>query len=123
MILADTSVWVSFLRKDDKDLSVLLKKYLETNEIFTVSAVFGELFQGVKNKREFEVLSLLWSGLPKVDEQNLFIHAGQISNKHRLYAKGIGLIDCYLIAACMSEGLRLWTLDKKLQKAFATIVQ
>lgn len=118
MILVDTSVWISFLKNDDPDLGDILKKYLKRNDVFTVSAVFGELFQGVKNKREWEILQILWSSLPKVEEEGLFIKAGQLSNKHKLYASGVGLIDCYLLAACLDNKLALWTLDKKLQKAF-----
>ena len=118
MILVDTSVWISFLKKDDKDLEEILRSYLKKNEVYTVSAVFGELFQGVRNKRERGILEMIWSSLPKVDEQNLFIAAGHISNEHKLYAKGVGLIDSYLLAACLNNDLALWTLDKKLQKAF-----
>ncbi|MEM6642893.1 MAG: PIN domain-containing protein [Bacteroidota bacterium] len=121
MILADTSVWISFLRKDDPELVYILKKYLKKEDVFTVSAVFGELFQGVKNKREAEILNIIWSSLPKVEEEELFLHAGKISNTHKLYAKGVGLIDCYLLAACFENDLNLWTLDKKLQKAFDEI--
>ncbi len=118
MMLIDTSVWISFLRKDDDDLLDLLKSYLKKNEVYTVSAVFGELFQGVRNRRERGILEMIWSSLPKIDEQNLFIEAGHLSNRYKLYAKGVGLIDCYLLAACFENDLALWTLDKKLQKAF-----
>ena len=118
MILADTSIWISFLRKDDEDIASILKTYLKKNDIYTVSAVFGELFQGVRNKREREIIDIIWSSLPKPDEEGLFIKAGHISNKYKLYTKGVGLIDCYLLAACSEFGYSLWTLDKKLQKAF-----
>lgn len=118
MILVDTSVWISFLKNDDEDLSDILKTYLKKQDVFTVSAVFGELFQGVRNKRERNVLHTIWQSLPKVDESELFIKASHISNEHKLYAKGVGLIDCYLLAACMENGLALWTLDKKLLGAF-----
>lgn len=121
MIMVDTSVWISFLKNDDPDLRDILKKYLKRNDVFTVSAVFGELFQGVKNKREHEIIQVLWSSLPKVEEEGLFIRAGQLSNKYKLYAKGVGLIDSYLLSACFENNLALWTLDKKLQKAFDLI--
>ena len=122
MILADTSIWISFLRKDDEDIVSILKTYLKKNDIYTVSAVFGELFQGVKSKRERDIIDIIWSSLPKPDEEGLFIKAGHISNQYKLYAKGVGLIDCYLLAACCEFGYSLWTLDKKLQKAYEIIV-
>lgn len=121
MILVDTSVWISFLKNDDEDLHGILKKYLKKQDVFTVSAVFGELFQGVRNRREREVLQTIWQSLPKVEESELCIKAGHISNEHKLYAKGVGLIDCYLLAACLENDLALWTLDKKLLSAFDLI--
>lgn len=121
MILADTSIWIAFLRKSDPDLADILKQYLKRNEIYTVSAIFGELLQGVKNNREKEIVNLLWESLPKVNEDELFIKAGNISNKYKLHSKGVGLIDCYLLAACSNNNLGLWTLDKKLLKAYDEI--
>lgn len=117
MILADTSIWISFLRKSDPDLSDILKKYLKKEEVYAVSAIFGELLQGVKNKRERDIVSILWESLPKVSEQNLFIEAGKLSNRYKLYAQGVGLIDCFIMAAAIENNLALWTLDKKFQKA------
>ena len=122
MILADTSIWISFLRKDNEDIVSILKTYLKKNDVYTVSAVFGELFQGVKSKRERHIIDIIWSSLPKPDEEGLFIKAGHISNQYKLYAKGVGLIDCYLLAACSEFGYSLWTLDKKLQKAYDIMV-
>ena len=122
MILVDTSVWISFLRGEDDDIQYILKKYLKKNDVYTVSAVFGELFQGVKNKREKSIIETIWSILPKSDEHGLFIEAGHLSNRHKLYAKGVGLIDCYLLAACIRDGHSLWTLDKKLQDVFTEVV-
>lgn len=121
MILVDTSVWISFLRKDDIDTQHILKRYLRKDDVFTVSAVFGELLQGVKSKREHRIVEAIWQSLPKVDEQELFIKAGHLSNQHKLYARGVGLIDCYLLAACLENELALWTLDKKLLSAFELV--
>ena len=118
MILLDTSVWIAFLKKTDPHIVDIIKMYIKKSEIYAVSAVFGELLQGVKNKRESDIINILWENLPKVDEEDLFIRAGNISNKYKLFAKGVGLIDCYLIAACADNDLALWTLDKKLQKSF-----
>ncbi|MCP4458040.1 MAG: PIN domain-containing protein [Cytophagales bacterium] len=123
MILADTSIWISYLRKDDPDLSEILKTYLKKRHIFTTSAIFGELFQGVKNTKEYSLIEMLWESLPKVEEENLFIEAGQLSNEYNLHNKGVGLIDCYILAATLSQDLTLWTLDKKLLSAFDHISQ
>lgn len=118
MILVDTSVWISFLKKTDPQIVDIIKMYVERSEIYAVSAVFGELLQGVKNKRERDIVNILWENLPKVDEKDLFIRAGNISNKYKLFTKGVGLIDCYILAASADNNMALWTLDKKLQNSF-----
>ncbi len=121
MILADTSVWINFLRKSDPDTVDMLKAYLKNDHVYAISAVFGELLQGVKSKRERSLVTTLWENLPKVEEQQLFIKAGELSNQHKLYAQGVGLVDCYILAAAIDNNLALWTLDKKLQNAIDII--
>ncbi|MEP0369190.1 MAG: PIN domain-containing protein [Cyclobacteriaceae bacterium] len=118
MILVDTSVWISFLKKDDTDITDILRNYLNTEEVLAASPVFGELLQGVKNKREKEVIDIIWQSLPKIDEEELFIKAGELSSQHKLYARGVGLIDCFLLAVCLEYDCALWTLDKNLGTAF-----
>ncbi|MEQ9424830.1 MAG: PIN domain-containing protein [Cyclobacteriaceae bacterium] len=122
MIIADTSVWIEYLRKTDPDVSSMLKSYLKRDDVFIVSAIVGELLQGVKSKRERQIIELIWESLPKANESNCFIQAGNLSNKYRLYAKGVGLIDSYLLAACLKNNLALWTLDKKLLRAYDEMV-
>ena len=116
MIIADTSVWIDYL-KGHEEITAMMRPYISKHQVVAISAVFGELLQGVKNKRERSIIEGFWEHLPKVDEQDLFINAGQISNEHKLYTNGVGLIDCYLLAAAVKFDLALWTKDKKLLKA------
>ena len=118
MIVADTSVWISYMREDDQDLVDILKKYLQKNHVYTVSAIFGELFQGAKSLRETKIIQIIWESLPKVDEGQLFLRAGHLSQRYKLHAKEVGLIDSYILSACLDNGYVLWTLDKKLQQAY-----
>ena len=120
MIIADTSIWIEFLRGNE-EISVMFSPYLRKGHIYTMSAIFGELFQGARNKRERSVLRELWEYLPKVEERHLFIRGGELSNEHKFYARGVGLIDCYILAASLENDMALWTLDKKLLAAIDLI--
>ncbi len=122
MILVDTSVWISFLRKDDPDLVDILRKYLNRDEVLGCSAVFGELLQGVRSKREKDVVYALWEALPAAVESQAFLKAGEISNRFNLLNKGVGLIDCYILSVALENQLTLWTLDKKLKQAYEQIL-
>ena len=116
MIIADTSVWIEYLKGKNPEITQSLKPRLERRKVVAISAVFGELLQGVKNKREREVINSFWKNLPHVDETDLFIEAGNIANEYKLYSKGVGLIDGYILSAALRHNLPIWTLDKKLDR-------
>ncbi len=120
MIIVDTSVWIEYLKGNEHYRNVL-PQYLKEKHVIAISAVFGELLQGVKNKREYEIISGFWESLPKVNEENLFIEAGNLSHQYKLYNAGVGLIDTYLLAAALKNDLAIWSLDKKLNKAIDII--
>lgn len=122
MIVADTSVWISFLRQDDLDTVEILRAYLKKEEVHAVSAVFGELYQGVRSKRERSVIEEIYENIPKASEEGAFLKAGLLSNKHKFYAKGVGMVDCYIMTVCLENKLTLWTYDKKLKQAYESIV-
>jgi hypothetical protein len=43
--------------------------------------------------------------------------AGKISHHDKLFNKGVGLINCYILAAAQINKLEIWSLDKKLLQA------
>ena len=45
--------------------------------------------------------------------------AGLHSGKQKLFAKGFGLIDVFILTAAKSSGARVWTLDKKMASLLA----
>jgi predicted nucleic acid-binding protein len=118
VILIDTSVWIGFFRNNDPSVSNQLIEFLENRIAVGISAVFGELLQGAKNEEEEKIILEFWKNVPKVNELGLFLEAGRLSNRHKLFSKGVGLIDCYILAAARTNNLNLWTFDKKLFDAF-----
>jgi len=119
MVLVDTSVWIEFFRQKNAMIDKILGELLEAGDGVALSAVFGELLQGAKNERETKVILEFWQSLPKVEESALFIEAGKISHDLQFVSKGVGLVDSYILAACQRSKLFLWTLDKKLSKAYS----
>lgn len=96
----------------------LLIDYIENGRVVALSPVFGELLQGVRDQREEKIVLDHWKNLPKVDESNLFIEAGRLSHRHKLYSAGVGLIDCYILAAAKLHKLHVLSLDKRLLNAY-----
>ncbi|MFC2124477.1 PIN domain-containing protein [Bacteroidota bacterium] len=120
MIIIDTSVWIDFL-KGDQEIRPLFNQILENRYVIALSAVFGELLQGVRNDREMEIIQSFWYNLPKIDEENLFIKAGLLCCKYEFITKGVGLIDCFILAASLENNAEIWTLDRKLNQAIELI--
>lgn len=121
MILVDTSVWIDYFRKRSKAADELLTALIDNGQVVALSPVFGELLQGVRDQREEKIVLGHWKNLPKVDESNLFIEAGRLSHRHNLYSAGVGLIDCYILAAAKIHKLDILSLDKKFLNAHRLI--
>lgn len=118
MILVDTSIWLDYFRSASTAMDELLIDYIENGRVVALSPVFGELLQGVRDQREEKIVLDHWKNLPKVDESNLFIEAGRLSHRHKLYSAGVGLIDCYILAAAKLHKLHVLSLDKRLLNAY-----
>jgi hypothetical protein len=113
MIVVDTSVWVEFL-KYRHAYFLPLSALLDQQQVVAVECVFGELLQGAKTSREQSIIVGYWNNLPKQSESGLWVQAGNFSAQNSLYAKGVGLIDAFLLCFIRTYNLQLWTLDKKL---------
>ena len=113
MIIADTSIWIEFL-KGNESIFEKMKELLETSKILGLSVIFGELLQGSKNKNERNIIYNYWKYIPKYNEENIFIEAGLYSCEHKLISKGVGLIDATLLVISENTNSQIWTLDKKL---------
>jgi predicted nucleic acid-binding protein len=113
MIVIDTSVWIEFLKQNPLYASKV-NEMLENREVLAVEFIFGELLQGVKNKREKRIITDYWKSLPKCSQENVWIEAGNYSSENKLFSKGIGLIDCAIIVSARKHQAKIWSLDKKL---------
>jgi len=114
-IIADTSVWIEFL-KGNQNIFSLMNRLLEKKRIIAVDCIFGELLQGVKNSREKDIILGYREYLQGLDEYNVWIEAGIYSSENKLLEKGVGLIDSVLVVMSIKNHIKLWTLDKKLKK-------
>ncbi len=109
MVLVDTSVWVSHLRRG----VVGLEKLLNGGEVVCHPFIVGELACGnLKNRREIltYLKSLPITILAEDEEILKFIENNQ------LMGKGLGYIDIHLTASAVLTDVPLWTFDKTLDK-------
>jgi predicted nucleic acid-binding protein len=109
LILADTSVWIEHLRAGNPRV----QRLLDSGQIIMHPMIVAELGLGSLRQRAktlAELDGLLEVKVAELSEVRSMIEA------HRLYAKGIGLIDAHLVASCLiTPGTQLWTHDNALK--------
>lgn len=113
MILADTSIWVDYLRSRNPERNAEMEKRLRRGQIVMHPFIVAEIALGsLRNRRPRleEMEALLEVKVAQLNEVRHMIEA------HALYSKGIGLTDAHLIASCLlTPGTQLWTRDGALE--------
>lgn len=115
MILADTSVWIDHLHRNNPELQELIERGRIVMHPFIVAEVaLGSLRD---RRKTFALMEALWQlQVAYLEEVRSMIEI------HTLYSKGIGLTDAHLIAAClMTPGTFLWTRDIRLAAVAKTL--
>ena len=108
MNLADTSIWIDHLRRNDYNFAIAIVE----SKVACHPFIVGEIALGSLKDRVV-VLNLL-DGLPSLpvvapSGMRLLIDA------RKPYGRGIGHVDASLIASCLIvSGTRLWTRDRRL---------
>jgi hypothetical protein len=110
MILADTSIWVDYLRRRDPEM----ERCLNSGQIVMHPFIVAEIALGsLHNRRKIldGMEALLEVSVAQLGEVRKMIEA------RALYSKGIGLTDAHLIASCLlTPGTQLWTRDSAMEK-------
>lgn len=110
MILADTSIWVDYLRSANPEM----EQRLADGRIVIHPFIVADIALGsLRNRRKVMngMEALLEVRVAQLSEVRHMIEA------HSLYSKGIGLTDVHLIASCLlTPGTQLWTRDSAMEK-------
>lgn len=114
MVLVDTSVWISHLRRG----SGRLQSLLDEGAVVCHPFIIGELACGQMKNRE-EILALL-KALPQATAAE-HDEAMQLIESRRLMGKGLGYVDVHLLTSSLLTGTPLWTLDRGLSTAAAKL--
>ncbi|MBS1814004.1 MAG: type II toxin-antitoxin system VapC family toxin [Acidobacteria bacterium] len=108
MILADTSIWIDYLAREDHALRTLLQQ----DKILVHPLLIGELAMGNLRNRA-NILGFLHE-LPFAAFV-LNAEVLELLETHLLFGRGIGYIDAHLLASVRATaGASLWTRDRRL---------
>ena len=107
-ILADTSIWVDYLRH--KDAPIL--NHLSLGDVVMHDYVIGEMMLGGLSQAKLAMLSQMRRCQCASHDEVM-----HLIGERKLAGRGLGYVDSHLLAAALTDRLQLWTLDKALQQA------
>ena len=111
MTLVDSSVWIEHFRHADQDLAGLL----DAEQVLMHPFVLGELSLGQFRERDSVLQKLrLLEAMPLLPENEV----ADFVRHFRLWGRGIGWIDCHLMASARDSRSQLLTRDKALKAAW-----
>lgn len=108
-ICVDSSVWIEHFKGKTTRLQLLLNNepfLIRTHDLIVVELALG----GMAHKQEKISLIRNLEHLPNVTADELLV----MIQTHDLSGKGIGCVDCNILASCLLSDTLLWTYDKKL---------
>lgn len=110
VVLADTSVWIAYLR-DDRRIRPRAKALLDEQRLLVCGPVVAELLAGVRGTSR----ETLWQSLVALPWAALDAEAWRLAGEAlgELVSKGrrVPLTDVAIGVAAARAGARLWTLD------------
>lgn len=111
MIIADTSVWIEYLRRGESGWAWELDELLARGELMMCGPVLAELVAGVPAERRSEyalrLRALPWSAL----DRDGWLRAGLVRSDLRRGGFTASLIDIAIAVSAAQAGASLWSAD------------
>ena len=117
MILIDTSVWISFFRGKDIQLTTQLTELLLQDRAFLTGIVLVEVLQGAFDEKECKKIISLFEPLKIVQPNpDTWLKAGLLSHQLRKKGLTVSTTDILIATIAIENGLHLFSLDKDFQR-------
>lgn len=115
-IIVDTSIWIEYFQGGFKNTD-LIEEGLSEGRIYTAGPIVAELLQGVKTKKEFDMLSRCLGAVQFIDcGYDEWVKAGSIAFDLRKKGITIPLTDIVIAVAAQKCSARIYTRDAHFQK-------
>lgn len=110
MIVADTSVWIDYVRGIDASHTNILDHELIYNRVVTGDIIIAEFLQGFKNDREYLIAKQIMDNLEYRDFLGKEIAIQAANNDRKLRKQGFTVrktIDVIIATFCIENGFPL----------------
>ncbi len=120
-VLADTSVWVEYLRHGRASKAARVDDLLVAGEVVVCGPVVAELLAGAKSLERarlwLSLTGLPWADLGPVQWQSV----GEAAARLRERAETVALTDIEIAVAAVDSSSRLWTRDSDFKRVCAVL--
>lgn len=112
-ILPDTCAWIDFLRGKQTSLSEAVEQALLHGTVLTCGVVVMELLQGVKSRREEELVLSAFQALTHLEmNRDLWTSAGRLAARLRSEGHSIPLSDLIIATLALEHNCPVLTVDR-----------
>ena len=110
-IVADTSVWIAFLRMGARGAAASLDSLLANQSVAVCGPVVAEILAGA-SPRDRSQLRLLFGGLPWAEiDRSAWGRVGDVAAELRERGETVPLTDIEIAVAAEAMDARLWSWD------------
>ena len=115
-IIVDTSIWIEYFR-NNKSYVNLIEENLDLENIYILGPIVSELLHGVKDEKEYDLLSRSMDSIPFLDcTYDDWANAGNILFKVKKSGISIPLTDAIIGAVALRYNASVLTLDSYFKK-------
>ena len=117
MVIADTSIWIQFLRMRGSPEHQEIDRLLEQGRVAMVGPVLGELLQGARTSDEFERLRARLIALSFILEtEETWLRLGELSFQLRQRGTPLPVVDVLIAALAIENDCAVYPLDQHFQR-------
>jgi predicted nucleic acid-binding protein len=115
MIVADTSVWIDYVRGVEASHTDILDYELEHSRIVTGDIIITEFLQGFRNEKDYQAAKEIMDSLEYYDFLGKEIALQSAQNFRKLQRSGVTVrktIDVIIATFCIENGFKLLHNDR-----------
>ena len=114
-VIADTCIWVEFLRSKS-EISNRLRDLISINAVASVGIIIAELLQGTRSEKERRIIVEIFESFESIEmTKEIWIETGMLANNLRLKGKTVPLSDIAIACCAKKKGYKVFTIDKHFQ--------
>ena len=117
MVIADTSVWLSYINRPDSPSGRELDARLASGEVRMVGPVLTEILQGCASQSDYDFWADRLAGLSFIEaDKDTWLIASEVNYRLMRQGRMLGFADLIITALALQHSLPLLTLDSDFER-------